>query len=330
MTEFVWGTLDDFGSSIGRYAVATQEVPWAMVKNRVGKPPVCVSMVDGLDKPELERLVENTPEVDAVVGIGGGVCLDNAKYLAWRRNCAAILIPTIVSVNAFATSNVAMRENGVANHVRTPPAEKVIIDFGVIQNAPKRLNTAGVGDIYSCETALFDWKLANGATGEWYDESIAARTREIVRRLISESDAIRNVTERGIRSLVDLHVETVVVQELAKSSRPESGSEHVYFFSLEHTTGRSFLHGEAVGTGIYVLRHFQAGDEEESARTMDELGLLFRPEEQGVGKEEFISAVLHMKEYASYETYRKKLPYSILDTAKIGRDDAESLWKALA
>ena len=130
--------------------------------------------------------------------------------------------------------------------------------------------------------------------------------------------------------MVELHVETVEVQELAKSSLPESGSEHVYFFSLEHTTGRSFLHGEAVGTGIYVSRHFQAGDEEESARTMDELGLHFRPGEQEIEREEFVSAVLHLKEYASYETYRKKLPYSILDMAKIGRDDAESLWKALS
>ena len=329
MTEYIWGRVEDLGSSIGTYAVMTQDIPWELVKDRIKGNRVSVNMVDNLEKKGLERLVSEVPQVDTVIGIGGGICIDNAKYFAFRRKCAAVYIPTIVSVNAYTTSNVAMRENGVVNHFVTLQADKVVIDFGVIQSAPKRLNTSGVGDIYSCESALFDWELGHKTTGEWYDEQIVARSRDIVSKLISESDEIRNVTERGIKSLVNLHIETNVVQELAKGSRPESGSEHVYFFSLEQTTGKSFLHGEAVGTGIYIARRFQASDEEKCAKIMEGLGLFYRPQDQAIKMDEFVSAVMNMKKYASYDSYRKKLPFSILDSVKIERDDAVALWKAL-
>jgi glycerol dehydrogenase-like iron-containing ADH family enzyme len=116
---------------------------------------------------------------------------------------------------------------------------------------------------------------------------------------------------------------------MAGTPRPEEGSEHVYFYSLEELTGRSFLHGEVVGTGIYVIRHFQRGDEEETAREMDGFGLRYRPSDYGVSREEFISALLHMKKYASYRAYRAKIPYTILDDTPITEMDAIELWKKL-
>jgi len=327
MTEYVYGKIDGLGEKIGNYCVLTMEVPWSLVKDRIGGRPKSVEMVTGLEHDYLDGLVAKSPKVDTVVGIGGGVATDAAKYFAWKRKCSLVLVPTIVSVNAYATPAAAVREpNGVVNYTGSVSPERVVIDYRAIQSAPKRLNTAGTGDIYSCRTALFDWKLAHEKTGESYDEEIAAGSQRIIDRLTAKPEEIKNVTENGIRTLVELHIETNRLQVLAGKPRPEEGSEHVFFYNLEALTGRGFVHGEVVGTGIFVSTHFQSNQEDHVASVMDSIGLMFRPRDYGVNHDEFVETVLGMRRYAE----EKKLPFSVLHTVNISRDDAESLWRKLS
>jgi glycerol dehydrogenase-like iron-containing ADH family enzyme len=202
----------------------------------------------------------------------------------------------------------------------------VIIDYKAVQSAPKRLNTAGTGDIYSCRTALFDWKLSHEKTGESYDEKIAASTQGVIDALVNNANEIKDVTIQGIRTLAELHVETSRLQVAAGRLRPEEGSEHIFFYALEELTGRSFVHGNVVGTGIYVAGHFQSRQEDEVATAMDSFGLMFGPRDCGVSKQDFISAVLHMKDYSQ----RAKLFFSIVNVVDITRRDAEELWDKLS
>jgi glycerol-1-phosphate dehydrogenase [NAD(P)+] len=308
------------------------EAPWNLVKNRIGGAPSSVTMIESVEQNYLDKLVNALPTVETAVGIGGGVSIHVAKYFAWRRGCSLIFVPTIVSVNAYATRRAAVRENGVVKYLPQSRtllnAEKVIIDFPSIMAAPSRLNIAGVGDIYSCRTALFDWQLAHRQTGESYDEEIARGSRSILERLLVNRNEIRNVTEKGIRVLVELHRETNRLIMQAGKSRPEEGSEHIFFYTLEELTRRNFVHGEVVGLGIFVASYFQSNGQEEDdvASTMDSLGLLFRPKDIGVGHDEFVQAVLNMRRH-SKETKRF---FSIVDMAEISESDAELLWKKLS
>lgn len=326
MTEFVYGRVDGLGDSIGRYAVMTQDIPWGLVKDRIGGTPSSVTLVQNLQHEYLDGLVKELPVVDTVVGIGGGVTVDAAKYFAWKRNCSAIYVPTILSVNAYATPAAAVREGGIVRYLGKVTPDKVVIDYKAIQSAPKRLNTAGAGDIYSCRTALFDWKLSHEKTGESYDEDIAAGSRRVLDTLVSNASEIRDVTIHGIKTLVELHVETNRLQVAAGKARPEEGSEHIYFYTLEELTRRNFLHGEVVGTGIYVTTYFQSKEEDQVAREMDSMGLMFRPRDYGISKEEFISTVLSMKEHSK----RARLFFSIVDVVDITRQDPEKLWNKLS
>ena len=173
---------------------------------------------------------------------------------------------------------------------------------------------------------MFDWKLAQDKIGEPYDERIAGEARKILLKLKANASEIKNVSDQGIRTLVELHIETNRVQVEAKSPRPEEGSEHLYFYTLEELTKRSFLHGEVVGTGIYVLTHFQNREEDVVARELDEMGLLFRPRDYGINHDEFQNAVLQMKRY-SRET---KSMFTIVDVTDITRSVVEKLWQKLA
>src|SRR5579872_1234281 len=321
----VYGKVDGLGDTLGTFAVMTMDVPWNLVKDRLGGKPVKVIMTEGLEHDYLDRLVQELPRVDTVVGIGGGVAIDTAKYFAWKRGCAAVFIPTIVSVNAYATPAAAVRFDGKVNYLGNVIPEKIVIDYPAIQSAPKRLNTAGTGDIYSCRTALFDWWLAHEKKGEWYDEKVAAESRRILSTLVGNAKEIKNVTEKGIQTLVQLHIDTNTVQLEAKSPRPEEGSEHLFFYELEDLTKRAFVHGEVVGTGIYILTHFQNNEEEVVAREMDAMGLMFRPKDYGITREEFIETILHMKKYSQ----EAKSMFTVVDVVDISRGEAEMLWNKL-
>ena len=88
------------------------------------------------------------------------------------------------TVNAYPTPATAVRENGAVHYLGKVVLKKVVIDYKAIQSAPKWLNTAGTGDIYSCRIALFDWKLSHEKTGESYDEKIAAGSQRILDTLV--------------------------------------------------------------------------------------------------------------------------------------------------
>jgi len=325
MTDVVYGKIDGQGDSFGSFAVMTMDVPWNLVKDRIGGHPKKVIMTEGLEHDYLDKLVSDLPKVDTVVGIGGGQAVDTAKYFAWKRRCKAVFVPTIVSVNAYATPGAAVRFDGKVNYLGDVIPEKIIIDYPAIQSAPKRLNTAGVGDIYSCRTALFDWRLSHEKTGEAYNEKIAGESKRILRTLVSNAKEIKNVTDKGIKTLVQLHIDTNTVQLEAKNPRPEEGSEHLFFYALEELTKRTFVHGEVVGTGIYILTHFQNQEEGIVEKEMDAMGLMFRPKDYDITRDEFIDTILRMKSYSE----EAKSMFTIVNVVDIKRPDAEMLWNRL-
>ena len=55
----------------------------------------------------------------------------------------------------------------------------------VVGAAPPALNWAGVGDLLSCYTALWDWEAAAERQGERFDEAVAQRTRALLQRLMA-------------------------------------------------------------------------------------------------------------------------------------------------
>jgi glycerol dehydrogenase-like iron-containing ADH family enzyme len=99
--------------------------------------------------------------IETVYGIGGGVAIDTAKYIANTKNLSLTVIPTILSNDAFLVSETAVRKKGVVTYLKTKKADIVYIDLEVISNASKRMNVCGCSDILSIYTASFDWRYSN-------------------------------------------------------------------------------------------------------------------------------------------------------------------------
>ena len=173
---------------IERYTVYAAEPPWRSCSKLFAHPPTSVTIVKNLERETLDDYAKACPETDYVVGIGGGTAIDASKYVAQNKlgkKSKLVLIPTIVSVNAFLSPEIAVRINGVVHYQGPVFADLVLIDTPIIRAAPIGLNRAGVGDIYSARTSLADWKIEQDQFGGWFDEEVYGRTAKVL-KLIQE------------------------------------------------------------------------------------------------------------------------------------------------
>ena len=68
---------------------------------------------------------------EVVYGVGGGLAIDTAKYVASANELPLIAIPTILSTDAFLTDATGVRENGCVQYLPTKTPDTVIVDSGI-------------------------------------------------------------------------------------------------------------------------------------------------------------------------------------------------------
>src|SRR5947199_10196106 len=92
-------------------------------------------------------------------------------------------------------------------------------------------------------------------------ELVTRNVKEIVQR-----------SKEGVRTIVEALISCGVAMSIAGSSRPCSGSEHLFSHALDIVAGETSLHGERTGVGAVVCAYLQ-GSNWESIRTfLKELG----------------------------------------------------------
>jgi glycerol-1-phosphate dehydrogenase [NAD(P)+] len=273
-------------------------------------------MIRETDREILDGHASEAKGVKYIVGLGGGRAIDSAKYVAWKTGAKFVSIPSVIGADAYMTPVAAVRTEGIVSYLGPKFADAIVIDTELIRTAPPRLNRAGMGDIYSTKISLMDWRYARDTDNDAYDPAVAKNAQDVLDQLQASTEEIYNVTDKGLKSMVRMHIQLNALQwpYIAKGRTwPQEGIEHVFFYSLEKITEKTYSHGEVLGTGCVLGAHIHGADVNEIIRDLDSFGLQFRPKDYGLSYPDFESAIhnmiavtVAMKSY--YPVLRDKFP----------------------
>ena len=313
------GVSIGIGKELGTYVVTTMEIPWNIIKNDIGKSPEKVINVTSVEKQWIEDQIKELPEFDTIVGIGGGMAIDVAKYISWKLNKKLVSIPTILSVDAFTTPAAGVRVNHDVKYLGIASPNPLIIDYDLLRSAPKELNIAGVGDLFSIHTASFDWQYANsrGKSEYPFSQNAIDNGKKILEFIYDNIGNIKENNDNGLRSIVEAYISLNTICLPIDHFRIEEGSEHYLFYELEERLKRSFIHGNIIGLGIYLLSRLQKNDPLFITEMMDNSGLIYHPNSMNLKREDLRESLLTLKNYVKS---KDKLWFTIIDDSNIDEE----------
>jgi glycerol-1-phosphate dehydrogenase [NAD(P)+] len=298
----------------GPPVVIAHPEPWASLERDFGARPVRLVMVEGLDRRYLDGLVRELPD-GPIIGIGGGTAMDAAKWVHWKRGAPLWQVPSLPSVNACFTHMVAVRDETGVHYSGDAIPEMVFVDFDLMREAPAHLLRGGIGDVFTCHTARWDWEFAvqRGHDPAW-DETAAAESLRIIERLHALAPAIRECTDEGLQGLMELHRLIGRMCDDYGHARFEEGSEHFLAYAFEFVNGHTIMHGELGSMGVLIMSALQGNRPEYAREIAQRAGIRHRPEELGITWEEIERALRALPEFVR----REGLWYSIANELEVG------------
>ncbi len=230
-------------------------------------------------------------KVRAIVGIGGGKVLDFAKYASYLLRLPYISVPTSMSNDGFCSPTSSLTAKGVRKTIKSAIPYGVVIDLDVIANCPKIFLYSGVGDMIAKVSALWDWKTAFNQGRERFNDFASMMSYNSLDLLFlrHSSDLM---APRFQRSLATSLLYSGIAMEIAGSSRPASGSEHLISHALDEFSAKPKMHGLQVGTAAYLCAMLQDNPETDGVRDiLSATGFFDFIAENPFDKKEFIKAV---------------------------------------
>jgi glycerol dehydrogenase-like iron-containing ADH family enzyme len=298
---------ENFFSLFPKALAVTERAIWKQVGNQFIDQPQTLYFVESLEQDFLDTIAQRFKEFSVVVGIGGGKVADIAKFLHWKNGSILYQIPTIISVDAFFTHEIAVRRKGAVTYVGDAVPTEILIDYEIIQTAPISFNRYGIGDILSCHTGLFDWKYATdrGYPPPW-NEELHQETVQRLTRVLGRAHDIGSMEEKGI----DLLVDTLnwIGWQCFEQQHPrfEEGSEHYIVYNLEYRTGKQFPHGQAVCLGTLIMAFVQQNDWETIQQTIKTIGIPITPESLHISWRDLEDTLKTLKDFV----WEKQLAFS--------------------
>jgi len=278
---------------------------------------------------DLFNLAFSLKNYDAVLAMGGGAIIDFGKYMAFVRKFPFISIPTSASNDGFASSSCSIQVNNKKTTVPARIPYGIVVDLEIIQTAPDKMILAGIGDLMSNITALYDWDFEE-KNGVGYVNAFAAMlSKKAVNSFIRTPMAdIKNPI--FLKELVSSMTMGGISTDISGNSSPISGSEHLISHALDKISENPQMHGIQVGIATYIIAKVQNHRFERIIKVFERTGFFEYVKTLSLHKEEYRKAIdlapsikPNRYTFLHEEAYREKAK-RLLDEDEILRDIFEN------
>jgi glycerol-1-phosphate dehydrogenase [NAD(P)+] len=265
-----------------------------------------------------EKIRELKPQV--VLGVGGGTKIDVAKLGSAHQGVPFISVPTTASHDGIASPFASLKglDKPYSRTAQTPMA--ILADTDVILQAPYRSVASGCGDVIAKLIAVRDWRIAHLVTNEYYGEYAASLALMSATLVMKNVGVIKPGEEEGVRVLLEALISCSVAMSIAGSSRPCSGSEHLFSHALDLVAPKPAMHGEQCGVGTIIMAYLHKRDWKPVRATLQKVGAPTTAGELGIEPEYIIEALVKAR------TIRPER-YTILDEKRLNYESAKKIAK---
>ncbi|MCP8322809.1 MAG: NAD(P)-dependent glycerol-1-phosphate dehydrogenase [Candidatus Methylarchaceae archaeon HK02M2] len=277
-------------------------------------------LVDSATIKHVKRVVDmaKNEHVCAMIGLGGGKSVDVTKLSAYHTGIPFISVPTSASHDGISSPFASMKGLNTPYSLVAKPPIGILADITLISNAPKRLLASGCGDLIAKTTAVKDWELAKDDIGEYFGKYAANLARLSADLIINESKNIGEGEIDSVRDVVEALISAGVAAGIAGSSRPCSGSEHLFSHALDILAPGVGLHGEKCGIGTIIMAKLHDLRWEQIATSLRNVHAPTNAYELGIDPNIIVDAILLAP---SIRPER----YTILHKLKLDRESAIKL-----
>lgn len=263
----------------------------------------------------------NESSADVILGIGGGRNIDVAKIAAHETGRFYISVPTVASHDGIASNLASIKGSDRPYTVKAASPLAVVMDSGIIAESPYRFTASGCGDMICKAVEVRDWRLAHRERNEYYGGYAASLSLMSSQHVMERATVIRAKTQEGIRTLLEALVSCGVSMSIAGSSKPTSGSSHLFSHSLDLIADQPALHGEQCGVGSIMMAKLHGLKWEALRDSLQTIGAPVSAEELGIGDDVIVKALTMAQ---SVRPNR----YTILNKHKLDMKSASELAKS--
>lgn len=205
----------------------------------------------------------------------------------------------------------------------------IIVDTEVIKTAPEKFIYSGIGDMISKITSLYDWLYEASLGYSILNDYAMMIAKKAVNSFVrTPFSGIKD--DLFLKELLDSLAMSGIANEIAGSSAPTSGSEHLISHALDKFLENPQLHGVQVGIATYIMSKVQDHRYVRVGTVLQETGFWKYAASLQMKKVDFIKAIdmapsikPHRHTYLHEKKYREAAKKLVMEDAVLAEVLAE-------
>jgi len=249
----------------------------------------------GLSRENLAALAEKTSGAKTILALGDGPALAAGRWAAAQNHAHLILVPFPIADERAVSGRVVYEEGGIEKAVGEKSADLLLVDYSLIWGPDEHLTRAAAGELLAVSVAVQDLRIGEP---ESFSEDRAQAVLELVDELFDWADDIYDLTEPGIKKLVDLLVKREDLAAALGSRRWIEGSEKIFCAAAARILGRDFPPGPLKCLAVILLTEFQGLNSRPIKQFLHWLQVPYQPEKVGLNDQEISRVLAALPDFA--------------------------------